>query len=117
MEFKITSQQKNPFLNREEYQIKIQSESGPSINEIQKQLNKDPELTVIKKILGKFGTSEFTAEVFIYENKEAKKRIETIPKKIKKKTQEEAKKKAEEEKTKQEPSTTNNQLSNKETDT
>ncbi len=96
MSFQIINQQKNPFLKREEYLIKIESETSPSFEDIQKQMNKDAELTIIKKVQGKFGTKIFNAEVFVYDSKEAKEKIEVIPKKIKKKLEEEAKKKAEE---------------------
>ncbi len=102
MEFEIINQKKNPFLNREEYQIKISSESSPSFDEIKKELKKEPELTVVKRVQGGFGTNQFNAEVFVYDNKESKDKVEKIPKKIRKKMEEEAKKKSEEEKSEKE---------------
>jgi len=95
MESKIINQQKNPFLQREEIVFEIKSDVAPSFEEIKKQIGKDENLVVIKKVQGKFGTQIFTTEVFVYDSPEARKKIEVIPKKIKKKLAEEEKTKAE----------------------
>src|SRR3989344_287600 len=94
MNLKILKQEKNPFLHREQIIFEIKSNAAPSSEEVKKAIGKDEELVVIKKIKGNFGTQTFTADVFIYDNPEAKKRIEVIPKKIKKKLAEETKQKA-----------------------
>lgn len=100
---KIIKQEKNPFLDREEITIEIASEAAPNSDEVKKLVGKDVELTVVKNIQGNFGKKVFIAEVVVYDNAEAKKKIETIPKKVRKKmeadkkAEEDAKKKAEEE--------------------
>jgi len=91
----VIKQQKNPFLNREEIFIKIKSNSTPTAEEIKKELKKDEELTVVKKIEGGFGRKTFNVEVFVYDSKKAKDEIEKIPRKIRKKLEEEAKEKGE----------------------
>ena len=82
MESKIIQQNKNPFLHREELLFEIKSPSAPTTEEIKKQTNKDQDLIVVKKINTNFGRQTFTAEVHIYDSKEDKARVETIPKKI-----------------------------------
>jgi ribosomal protein S24E len=96
MEFKITSQKKNPLFLREELEIEVVSDNNPQKKEILEFLKKNPELCVIKEIQGNFGRDVFSVLVFIYDNIEAKERTEYIPRKIRKKLEEE-KKKAEEE--------------------
>lgn len=91
----IIKQTKNPFLNREEILIKINSNSNPTIEEIKKEIKKDGELTVVKKIGGGFGRKTFDVEVFVYDSKKAKDEVEKIPRRIKKKLEEEAKAKGE----------------------
>jgi len=95
MESKIIKQEKNPFLQREEIVLEIKSEAAPSFEEIKKQIGKDENIVVIKKVNSNFGTQTFTAEVFVYDSAEARKKVETIPQKIRKKLAEEEKSKAE----------------------
>ena len=95
MNSQILSQTKNPFLEREEYVIKITNEITPTFDEAKLEIGKDADLTVIKKINTNFGKKIFNVEAVVYKNKEAKEKIETIPKKVKKKM--EADKKAAEE--------------------
>jgi len=97
MESQILQQTKNPFLEREEYIIKITNETTPTFDEAKSQIGKDTDLIVIKKINTNFGKKTFEVEAVVYDNKEAKEKIETIPKKIKKKM--EAERKAAEEAT------------------
>ena len=98
---KIIKQEKNPFLEREEILLEIKNETTPTYDEVKSATGKDPNLTVIKKINTNFGDQIFIAEVQVYDNLKAKKRIETIPKKTRKKmeadekAEREAKKKAE----------------------
>lgn len=108
---KIIKQEKNPFLEREEIIMEINSEVAPNSEEVKKMVGRDIDLTVVKKILGNFGKKVFVAEVVVYDNIEAKKKIETIPKKVRKKieedmkSEEDAKKKAVEEAKKAEEET------------
>ena len=85
METQILKQEKNPFLHREEILMEIQSEATPSFAEVKKELGKNQELTVIKKIISNFGTKTFHADVVVYENAESKKKVETLHKNQKKK--------------------------------
>ena len=100
---KIIKQEKNPFLSREEIILEINSETAPKIEDVKNAIGKDENLTIVKRINSNFGKHVFTAEVLVYENQEAKDKIEVIPQKIRKKlaaekkAEEEAKAKAEEE--------------------
>jgi ribosomal protein S24E len=96
MESKIIKQEKNPFLEREEYTLEITNEVTPTFDEVKTEIGKDAELTVVKKVNTNFGRQTFLAEAVVYDNVEAKEKIETIPQKVRKKMEEE-KKKAEEE--------------------
>ncbi|MBU3923715.1 MAG: hypothetical protein KJ592_02255 [Nanoarchaeota archaeon] len=91
MESQILQQTKNPFLEREEYIIKITNETTPTFDEAKSQIGKDTDLIVIKKINTNFGKKTFEVEAVVYDNKEAKEKIETIPKKVKKKIEAERK--------------------------
>ena len=106
MEAKIIKQEKNPFFHREEFLIEITADTNPGFDEVKSFLGKDENLVVVKKIIGNFGRHMFNAEVFVYDSEDAKSKIETIPKKVKKKIEEDRKKaeetKAKEEKAKQE---------------
>jgi len=101
MESKIIKQEKNPFLEREEILLEVKNETTPKYDEVKSAIGKDADLIVIKKINTNFGNQTFIAEVLVYDNLKAKKRIETIPKKIRKKIkadeklEQEAKKKTE----------------------
>lgn len=92
---KITQQQKNPFLHREEYLVSIDSETTPSFAEIKKEIGQDENLTIVKKVKGNFGRYTFNAEVFVYDSDENMKKIEKISRKQRRKLAEEAKKTAE----------------------
>lgn len=85
MEGKITKQERNPFLKREEIIFEIKAESVPSASEIISELKKDETLTVVKKINTAFGKKKFLAEILVYDSKEIRNEIEVIPKKVKKK--------------------------------
>ncbi len=112
MEFKIISQEKNPFLQREKIILEINNKTTLSADEVKLLVKKDPSLIVVKKINTNFGSQTSFAEIMVYDNEKAKKKIETIPKKIRKKikadekTEKETKKKSEAEtKSKQEEKT------------
>jgi len=101
MKTEIIKQEKNPFLQREELIVEISSEAAPNEAEVKAQIGKDENLTVIKKINTNFGRQTFLVELVVYDNAEAKEKIETIPQKVRKKmeaerkaAEEEAKKKA-----------------------
>jgi ribosomal protein S24E len=85
MESKIIKQEKNPFLQREELVLEITSEAAPNEAEAKQQIGKDETLTVIKKINTNFGRQTFIVEAVVYDNSEARERVETIPQKVKKK--------------------------------
>ena len=91
MELKIIKQEKNPFLEREELMLEIINESTPSSEEIKTELKKDAELTIVKKINTNFGRQTFIAEVVVYDNMEAKNKVEVIPQKVRKKMAADAK--------------------------
>ncbi|MFH1521679.1 MAG: hypothetical protein ABIF18_01845 [archaeon] len=95
MKSKIIKQEKNPFLEREELILEITNETAPTLDDAKKEIKGNADLTVVKKIKGNFGKQIFTVEAVIYNNVEAKEKIETIPQKVRKKI--EADKKAEEE--------------------
>ena len=100
METKILTEEKNPFLERSEITAIATAEASPSNNSIVESLGKDSELTVVKKIGSNFGKNTFHIEAVVYDSKESKENVETIPAKVKKKM--EAEKKAAEEKSKAE---------------
>ena len=79
MELKTIKQEKNVFLHREESLIEIVSKTNPSFEDVKKQLETDSELTVVKKIGNSFGRNKFIVEIFVYDSKENKDKIEKIP--------------------------------------
>ena len=95
MESKIIKQKKNLFLEREELVLEIKNDVTPTSDEVKAEIGKTAELTVIKKINTNFGKRIFTIEAVVYDNIDAKRKIETIPQKIRKKMA--ADKKAEDE--------------------
>ncbi len=103
MKTKIIKQEKNPFLEREELILEIGNETAPTSEEVKKEIKENAELIVVKKISTNFGKQIFMVEAVVYDNIEAKEKIETIPQKVRKKmeadkkAEEEAAKKAEEE--------------------
>lgn len=105
MKSKIIAQNKNPFLRRDELTLEISSEISPSISGVVEQTKRDADLVVVKRINTSFGKRECTADILIYDSREALERVEVIPKKIRKKmemekkaAEESAAKKSEEEK-------------------
>jgi len=95
MNSEILNQTKNPFLEREEYSLKITNEKTPTFEEVKSEIGKDADLTIVKKITTNFGRNTFEVEAVVYDNAEAKEKIETVPQKVRKKI--EAEKKAAEE--------------------
>ena len=95
MKTQVIKQEKNPFLEREELVLEIINKTAPTSDEVKTEIGKDSELTVVKKINTNFGKQTFSVEAVVYDNAEAKEKIETIPQKVRKKI--EADKKAEEE--------------------
>ncbi|NPE26813.1 hypothetical protein HNV12_02305 [Methanococcoides sp. SA1] len=85
MKIETLKQEKNPFLQREELTLEITSEAAPSTTEVIAELGKDEALTVVKKINTNFGSQKFITEVVVYDSKEAREKVETIPQKVKKK--------------------------------
>jgi len=97
MKSKIIKQEKNPFLQREEFILEITSEVAPTEAEVKKKIGKDEDLIVVKKINTNFGQQKFMTEVVVYNDKEAKRKIETIPQKVRKKMEADEKAAKEEE--------------------
>lgn len=85
MESKIISRNKNPFLQREELLVEIRQNITPNKAEAIKAVGGDEKTTVIRKIHSHFGRNSFLIEARVYENVQAREKIETIPKKIRKK--------------------------------
>ena len=95
MNTEIVNQIKNPFLEREEYTLKITNNVAPSSEEVKTELKKDANLTVVKKVNTNFGRQTFIVEAVVYDNAEAKNKVETIPQKVRKKMAADAKAAAE----------------------
>jgi ribosomal protein S24E len=95
MDAKIINQTKNPFLEREEITIQITNPTTPTYEEVKSAIGKDAALTIIKRINTNFGRQTFTAEAVVYDNAEAKKHVEVIPQKVKKKMEADEKSAAE----------------------
>jgi ribosomal protein S24E len=91
MESKIIQEEKNPFLERTELTLEIKNEVAPSFDEVKTEIGKDAELTIVKKVNTSFGKQVFVVEAVVYDSKEAKDKIETIPQKVRKKMATEAK--------------------------
>jgi len=102
MKTKIVQQKKNPFLEREEFLIEIVANSTPTESEINEELGKDDDLTIIRKINTNFGIHKFIADVIVYDTKEAKEKNLILPQKVRKKMEEEERVKKEEEKKEEE---------------
>lgn len=85
---------KNPLLHREEVILQVEENFPPSNQEaakkISEQTKKSENLIVIDKISSKFGAKIFTIKAKVYESEEAKNRMETVARKIKKKLAKEA---------------------------
>lgn len=94
MEAKIIKQTKNVLLKRTDYVLEIKSNANPGEEAIKDFLGKDKDLTIVQKITSNFGKNIFMAEAVVYDSKEAKTQVVTIPKKVRKEM-EEARKKAE----------------------
>jgi ribosomal protein S24E len=94
MESKIISQKKNLSLNRTEYILDVESEKNPSKQDIVGLLKSDAELTVVRKIGGSFGKGTFNVDAIVYNTAADKVKVETIPRKVRKKAVAEAKKAA-----------------------
>ena len=91
MKSKIIKQVENPFLERDEFLFEVTNETLPTKEDIIKELGKDPELTVIKKINNNFGKNSFIVKIYVYKSKESKKKYTIIPKKVRLKLAEEKK--------------------------
>ncbi len=80
MEFEIIQEFKNPLLKRTEYLIRFESDGIPKKEDVLKNFcdktSSNHDNSVVKKVLGKFGTKEVTAEIFVYEDLEIKKKLE-----------------------------------------
>lgn len=86
-EIKIIHEKENPLFGRKEVIIKIKKESTPSYDEIRKiifeKYSSGPEKIKIKRVMARFGSKEFTANVFLYNSEKDKNEIELMKKKDK----------------------------------
>ncbi len=83
--FKLVEERENPLFNRKEIKFEISSEVTPSRMEIGKivseKFSAEPKKVKIKKISGKFGSKNFSVNIFIYKTEEQKNRTEIKRKK------------------------------------
>ena len=82
MEMRILEEKRNELLKRREFLVEIIFEGPiPKKEEVKElfvaQKNVKKELTIVKKILGKFGKQEAKAKIFVYDNQETMKAIES----------------------------------------
>mgnify|MGYP000076623769 CR=1 FL=1 len=91
MKTEIISEEKNPFLERTELTVKITEEVAPTKEELIQSIGKDSELTIVRRINSNFGSGEFSVDLVVYDNLEAKDKYMTIPKKVREKMEAEAK--------------------------
>jgi len=87
-DLKIIKQRENPLFNRKEIEILIETPVAPKISEteefIAKEFSTHAENVKVKKIKGRFGSTNFTITANIYYSKEDKDKIEPKSKKEKK---------------------------------
>lgn len=85
MEFNVLSQKENKLFNRKEIVATLNSLVTPSRAEVVKALahkfSASEDAIVIKNILGRFGTKEFTINAKVYSSREDLEKIEPKPKK------------------------------------
>ncbi|MBU0760418.1 MAG: hypothetical protein KJ600_04830 [Nanoarchaeota archaeon] len=84
----ILQDTKNPLLKRKEIKFSIKTETNPGIQgcmeKVVEKFKVPEEHVVVRSVKNNFGSQEFVCEVFIYDSKEDKEKIE--PKqKVKKK--------------------------------
>ncbi len=91
---KIIKDFRNELLKRRELEVEISADKNPGFAEsgkmMTKQLKAEEERVVIKVVRSHFGKSEFLLNVFVYDSKEDKERIEPKKKEKKKVGSEEA---------------------------
>lgn len=82
---KILAQRENPLFNRKEIEIIIETNVAPKISEtedfIAKEFSTSNENVKVKKVKGRFGSTNFTITANIYHSKEDKDKIEPKDKK------------------------------------
>ena len=85
MALTILKQKENPLFNRKEIEVVFESSVPPKMNEAEEILSKEfsssPENIKVKKISGKFGSTNFLISANIYDSKENKEKIEIKSKK------------------------------------
>ncbi|MGK0208799.1 MAG: ribosomal protein S24E [Patescibacteria group bacterium] len=82
MKTTIISQNKNLFLNREEYMLEVSGHHTPTEAEIVADLGKDANLTVVRRINRGFGAGSVVADIIVYDSLEAKEKNLVLPKKV-----------------------------------
>jgi ribosomal protein S24E len=91
MDLIITEKKENVFLNRFEVYGKVKFDGATPSNTqtaelVGKELGKNAELVVLKKLYSKFGSREAEILAYVYANHEAKKKAEVALPHTKKKT-------------------------------
>ena len=85
MELEITSEQKNPLVNRTELKAVVQSDASPNKMEVAKAIAEKYSVPVenlrVLTIYGRYGRNEFEIVANIYESKEERDEVELISKK------------------------------------
>ncbi|MCL5018479.1 MAG: hypothetical protein M1416_01785 [Candidatus Pacearchaeota archaeon] len=83
----ILKQKENPLFNRREVEVNLESNVPPKINEAEEVLSKkfsvNSDSVKVKKIAGKFGSTNFVITANVYPSKEDKEKIERKSKKEK----------------------------------
>jgi ribosomal protein S24E len=80
----IIKEFRNELLKRKEILFSFEAASNPGYETSKKMIvektKADPEKVAVKSVRGNFGSKEFVVEVFVYDKKEDKDRIEPKPK-------------------------------------
>jgi|WetSurMetagenome_2_1015567.scaffolds.fasta_scaffold393682_2 ribosomal protein S24E len=91
----ILTEKQNPMFNRKELVVSINTNVSPKISEaeafIAKEFSSSAENVKVRKIKGRFGSTNFVITANIYSSKEEKDKIEDKAKKEKKKKEGSAK--------------------------
>lgn len=74
MDLKIVSQEKNPFLQRQEIRFETDAEKTPSRKDVRAKLaaltNSKEDQILVKEIKNRFGSKHFSGHAFVYSGKD-----------------------------------------------
>ncbi len=79
MEYKILNTRRNDLIGREEIILQVHQKPTPSRTELLKliaEMNKKPELSIIKQIRQEFGKHECIVKIFCYQDEKRMKKFE-----------------------------------------